>query len=63
MIQRAPREWACELRKREPNDDAPGLVVSTFRLSKGKDAMLVIFGQAADGKISALGITADRDYE
>lgn len=37
--------------------------VSTYRLSKGDDAMLLIFGVGADTKISILGLSPNRDYE
>src|SRR5579863_5318256 len=48
--------------KREPgsNGSSP---VSTFRLSKGGDAMLIVFGLADDGKIATLGLQPDRDYD
>lgn len=37
--------------------------VSTFRLSKGPDVMLFIYGLNAEGKIAVLGISPDREYE
>lgn len=37
--------------------------VSTYRLSKGDDAMLVVFGVGADGKIPILGLSPNREYE
>ena len=37
--------------------------ISTYRLKKGDDAMLVVFGVGADGKIPALGLRPDREYE
>ena len=37
--------------------------VSTYRLSKGDDAMLLIFGVGADTKISILGLSPNREYE
>jgi hypothetical protein len=40
-----------------------GQPVSTFRISKGSDATLVIYGLDADGKIGVLGIAPDREYE
>jgi CubicO group peptidase (beta-lactamase class C family) len=36
--------------------------VSTYRLSKGGDAMLLVFGLGADGKIPLLGLSQNRDY-
>ncbi len=40
-----------------------GQPVSTFRLHKGDDAVLIIFGLDAEGRISALGMTPNREYE
>jgi len=37
--------------------------VSTYRLSKGGDAMLLVFGIGADGKIPILGLSTNREYE
>jgi CubicO group peptidase (beta-lactamase class C family) len=37
--------------------------VSTYRLSKGGDAMLLVFGLGADGKIPLLGLSQNRDYQ
>ncbi|HLY40749.1 MAG TPA: serine hydrolase domain-containing protein [Terracidiphilus sp.] len=47
--------------KRNPGPD--NQPVSTFRLSKGSEAVLVIYGLDAGGKIAVLGISADREYE
>ena len=45
-------------------ETAPGgQPVSTFRLSKGAGAALIIFGLDAGGKISTLGLAPDREYE
>jgi CubicO group peptidase (beta-lactamase class C family) len=37
--------------------------VSTFRLTKGEDAMLLVFGVGPDGKIPILALSPDREYE
>lgn len=37
--------------------------VSTYRLSKGGDAMLLVFGLGTDGKIPILGLSPNREYE
>ena len=37
--------------------------ISTYRLSKGTDALLVVFGLDADGKIQVLGLSPNREYE
>jgi CubicO group peptidase (beta-lactamase class C family) len=42
---------------------AAGLFNSTFRLTKGSNSMLVNFGLNAEGKISGLGISRDREYQ
>jgi CubicO group peptidase (beta-lactamase class C family) len=45
-------------------DAAPnGKIVSTFRVSKGSDAKLVIYGLDPDGKIGTLGFAPDREYQ
>ena len=43
--------------------DSKGQPVSTFRVSKGSDAKLVIYGLDLDGKIGTLGFAPDRDYQ
>jgi CubicO group peptidase (beta-lactamase class C family) len=40
-----------------------GQPVSTFRVSKGSDAKLVIYGLDPDGKIETLGFAPDREYQ
>ncbi len=40
-----------------------GQPVSTFRVSKGSDAKLVIYGLDPDGKIGTLGFAPDREYQ
>jgi len=37
--------------------------VCTYRLSKGDNAMLIIFGVRPDGKIPVLGMSPNRDYQ
>ena len=37
--------------------------VSRFRLQKGAESFLIVFGLNGDGKISSLGLSPDRDYE
>jgi len=37
--------------------------ISTYRLSKGDDALLVVFGLGPDGKIPVLGLQPNREYE
>jgi hypothetical protein len=49
--------------QREPVPDAPGQLGSTFRLKKGSAAMLVYFVLNAEGKISDLEISGDREYQ
>ncbi len=49
--------------ERKPVPDAAGQGTSTFRLSKGTDAMLVYFVLNAEGKIAELGISGDREYQ
>ncbi|MGD0627750.1 MAG: serine hydrolase domain-containing protein [Terracidiphilus sp.] len=40
-----------------------GLFNSTFRLTKGSNSVLVNFGLNAEGKISGLGFSRDREYQ
>ena len=47
--------------KREPGPE--GQLVSTFRLSKGAEAGLLVYGLSADSKIAVLGFSPDREYE
>lgn len=37
--------------------------VSTYRLSRGENAQLVVFGVGTDGKVSILGFSPNREYE
>jgi hypothetical protein len=64
--QRLSKLWPggkLTLVKRTPLSDDPGQFQSTFRLSKGTEALLIEFSLAPDGKISGLGFSPDRDYE
>jgi CubicO group peptidase (beta-lactamase class C family) len=50
--------------KRDKGTEGEPLWVSTYRLTKGSDAMLVAFGLGADGKIAILALLPDRgDYQ
>ena len=49
--------------KRAPPPEGSGQAVSTYRLTKGSDSMLVVFGLATDGKVSTLGLSRDREYQ
>jgi CubicO group peptidase (beta-lactamase class C family) len=49
--------------KRDPGPEGGPQWISTYRLRKGTDAVLVVFGVDAGGKISILAMTPDREYE
>jgi CubicO group peptidase (beta-lactamase class C family) len=49
--------------KRVKGPDSGATWVSTYRLGKGGDALLVVFGIGADGKTATLGLHPDREYE
>jgi hypothetical protein len=49
--------------KREKGPEGGPQWVSTYRLRKGNDAVLVVFGVDAGGKIAFLARTQDREYE
>ena len=49
--------------KRDKGTEGEPQWVSTYRLSKGGDAMLLVFGLGADGKIPILGLLQNRDYQ
>ncbi len=49
--------------KRVPSPAGNGLTVSTYRVRKGEDGMLLVYGMGADGKIATLGLAPDREYE
>jgi len=64
--QRLSKLWPdgkLTLVKRTPVSDEPGQFRSTFRLSKGTEALLIGFSLASDGKIAGFGISPDREYE
>lgn len=64
--QRLSKLWPggkLTLVKRTPLSDEPGQFQSTFRLSKGTEALLIGFSLAPDGKISGLDFSPDREYE
>jgi len=66
LRQRLSKLWPggkLTLVKRTPLSDDPGQFNSTFRLSKGAEALLIGFSLNADGKISSLGFSPDREYE
>ncbi len=44
-----------------PND--PIRVISTFRLTKGNEAILIVLSLTPDGKVAALGFQPDREYQ
>jgi hypothetical protein len=49
--------------KRDKGPEGGPQWISTYRLKKGEDALLVVFGVGADGKIPTLGLRPDREYE
>jgi CubicO group peptidase (beta-lactamase class C family) len=49
--------------KRDKGPDGGPQWISTYRLSKGGDALQVVFAVGADGKIPTLGLHPDREYE
>ena len=49
--------------KRDKGTDGEPQWVSTYRLSKGGDAMLLVFGLGADGKILIFHWSPNREYE
>jgi CubicO group peptidase (beta-lactamase class C family) len=64
--QRLGKLWpggALTLVKRDKGPEGTAQWVSTYRLSKGEDAMLLILGVGPDGKIPILGISPNREYE
>jgi CubicO group peptidase (beta-lactamase class C family) len=42
---------------------APGIITSTFRITKGSDSLLIRYGRNAEGKIAILGFSPDRPWE
>ena len=64
--QRLAKLWpggTVTLVKRVTGPEGGAQWVSTYRLSKGGDAMLLVFGVGADGKIHNLGLSPNRDYD
>ena len=64
--QRLAKLWpggTVTLLKRVTGPEGAPQWVSTYRLSKGGDAMLLVFGVGADGKIQTLGLSPNRDYD
>ncbi|HUO17409.1 MAG TPA: serine hydrolase domain-containing protein [Verrucomicrobiae bacterium] len=49
--------------KRDKRTEGQPQWVSTYRLSKGGDAMLIQFGVGADGKVSVLSPMRNREYQ
>jgi CubicO group peptidase (beta-lactamase class C family) len=49
--------------QREAAPGAPGIIASTFRLSKGSDSLLIYYGRNAEGKIAVLGFSPDRPWQ
>ncbi|HEY2858726.1 MAG TPA: serine hydrolase domain-containing protein [Terracidiphilus sp.] len=49
--------------KRVKGPDGGPQWISTYRVRKGDDAMLLVFGVGADGKIPTLGLQPDREFE
>jgi len=49
--------------KRDKGAEGQPQWVSTYRLSKGSDARLLVFGVGADGKIPILGLVPNREYQ
>ncbi len=52
-----------ELVKRDKGPDGGPQWISTYRLTKGGDALQVVFAVGGDGKIPTLGLHPDREYE
>ena len=64
--QRLAKLWpggTLTLLKRDKGTEGEPQWVSTYRLSKGGDAMLLVFGLGADGKIATLGLSRNREYQ
>jgi CubicO group peptidase (beta-lactamase class C family) len=49
--------------KRAPAPNAPKEFISTFRLTKGSESLLIIYRRNSEGKIAGLGFAPDRTYE
>jgi len=66
MQQRMATLWpggTLTLVKRDKGIEGGAQWISTYRLSKGSDAMLLLFGLRADGKIADLGRMPNREYQ
>ncbi len=66
VAQRLAKFWpggTLTLVKRDQGPEGGPQWVSTYRLSKDGDAMLLVFGLDADGKISTLGFRPNHEYE
>ena len=64
--QRLAKLWpggTLTLVRRDKGPEGGPQWVSTYRLSKGGDAVLLVFGLGADGKIPILGLSPNREYE
>jgi CubicO group peptidase (beta-lactamase class C family) len=49
--------------KRDKGPEGGPQWISTYRLSKGGDATLLVFGLGSDGKIAILHLSPDREYQ
>ena len=49
--------------KRDKGIEGGPQLISTYRLSKGSDALLLMFGLRADGQIADLGRMPNREYQ
>jgi CubicO group peptidase (beta-lactamase class C family) len=49
--------------KRDKGPEGEPQWVSTYRLSKGSDAVLLVFGVGTDGKVAILALVPNREYE
>ncbi len=49
--------------KRQAPATPGGVDVSTDRVTRGAEALLIPFGVNAEGKISVLGVAADREFD
>ncbi len=54
---------ALTLVKRDKGTEGEPLWISTYRLSKGGDAMLLVFGSGVDGKIAIFHLSPNREYQ
>ena len=54
---------ALTLVRRSPGPVDPTRTISTFRLTKGDQSLLVVFAVASDGKVAGLQFVPDREYQ